>query len=99
MKELDKKAVVWKIVTLASGTAAGLVTERVLVVVWDKAFSRIAPTNIADRRTSWAAALSWAVATGVGVGVARLVANRSAAAVWEAATDEVPPGMQTGSAS
>ena len=36
-------------------------------------------------------ALSWAIATGVGVGVTRLLAIRTAAVVWEAATDEPPP--------
>jgi hypothetical protein len=36
-------------------------------------------------------ALSWAVATGVGVGVARLLAIRSAAALWEVAVHEPPP--------
>ena len=95
MKDLDKKAVAWKVLTLVCGTAAGLATDRVLAVVWEKSFSRKAPTNTADRRTSWPTALSWAVATGVGVGVARLVANRSAAVVWEAAMDEAPPGLST----
>jgi hypothetical protein len=36
-------------------------------------------------------AVSWAVASGVGVGVARLVAIRAAAGVWEAAVHEPPP--------
>jgi hypothetical protein len=97
MKDLDKKAVAWKIITLVCGTATGLATDRVLALVWEKSFSREAPTNPADRRTSWPAALSWAVATGVGVGVARVVANRSAAAVWEVAINEAPPGVLTDS--
>jgi hypothetical protein len=36
--------------------------------------------------------VSWAVATGAGVGVARIVAIRSAARVWEATVHEPPPG-------
>ena len=44
-----------------------------------------------DRRSAWVDALSWAVATGFGVGVARLLAVRTAAAVWEAAVHEQLP--------
>ncbi len=99
MSGLDRRAVAWKFLTLACGTAAGLAADRVLTAVWERCASRDAPTNPADRSTSWPTALSWAVATGVGVGVARLVANRAAAAVWEVATDEAPPGMTTDSHS
>ena len=45
----------------------------------------------ADRHSSWADALSWAVTTGVGAGVARLLAIRTAAVMWESTTNEVPP--------
>jgi hypothetical protein len=87
------KALLWKVVTLACGTAAGLATERVLVIVFERSLGRAAPRDPADRRTPWPEAVSWAAATGVGVGVARAIASRSAAAVWEAATDETPPGV------
>ena len=49
------------------------------------------PPLPADRHSSWADALSWAIASGVGVGVARLLAIRTAAVVWEATTHEPPP--------
>jgi hypothetical protein len=45
----------------------------------------------ADRRSPLLDAMSWAVATGVGVGLARLLAIRAAAGVWEAAVHEPPP--------
>ncbi len=95
MSDLDRRALAWKVLTLVCGAAAGLAADRVLTAVWETWSSREAPTNPADRSTSWSAALSWAVASGVGVGVARLVAKRSAAAVWEVALDEAPPGMST----
>lgn len=93
------KSLGWNIVTLAVGTAAAIATRHVVTLAWEKASGQHAPTNPADARTSWPAALSWAVATGVAVGVARVVANRGAAAVWEAAIDEAPPGMQSAGAS
>jgi hypothetical protein len=81
----------WKAVTLGVGALAGLTTQRVLEVVWRAVRGSTPPKVTADRRSSWPDALSWAVATGVGVGVARLLAVRTAAAVWEAAAHEPPP--------
>jgi len=83
----------WKGVTVGVGALTGLVTQRALEVIWKALRGSTPPTVAADRRSSWADALSWAVATGVGVGVARLLALRSAAALWEAAVHEPPPEL------
>lgn len=81
----------WKAVTLSLGALAAFTTQRVLEVIWKALRGSTPPKVPADRRSSWLSALSWAVATGVGVGVARLLAVRAAAAVWEAAAHEPPP--------
>jgi Protein of unknown function (DUF4235) len=81
----------WKAVTIALGTLAGVATQRVLEVPWKALRGSTPPKVQADRRSSWAEALSWAVATGVGVGLARLVAVRTAATVWDATVHEPPP--------
>jgi len=81
----------WKAVTVGLGALAGITTQRVLGVIWKALRGSTPPKVPADRRSSWVDALSWAVATGVGVGVARLLAVRTAAAVWEAAVHEPPP--------
>jgi hypothetical protein len=81
----------WKAITLGSGALAGLVATRVLEAAW-KGVRGATPVPLpADRRSPWTDALSWAAATGVGAGVARLVAIRTAAHVWEATTHERPP--------
>jgi Protein of unknown function (DUF4235) len=85
------KKYAWKAITLGLGALTGLVTQRFLEVIWKALRGSTPPKVPADRRSSWADALSWAVATGVGVGVARLLAVRSAAALWEAAVHEPPP--------
>jgi Protein of unknown function (DUF4235) len=95
MKDDARRTVAWKLLSLAFGAAAGLATDRVLTAAWATWSSEEPPTNPVERSTSWLTALSWAMATGVAVGVARLLANRSAAAVWEVALDEAPPGMST----
>ena len=87
----ESKRFGWKVIAYGSGALAALVTQRLLETVW-KALRHAAPPPMpADRRSSWTDALSWAIATGVGVGVARLLAIRAAAVVWEATTHEPPP--------
>jgi hypothetical protein len=71
----------WKAVTVGLGALTGLPTQRLLEVIWKALRGSTAPKLPADRRSSWVDALRWAVATGVGTGVARLLAIRSAAAV------------------
>ena len=87
----------WKVVSTASGLVAALLVRRLLGLVW----ARVSPTghepplNPADRRIGWGEALAWAVASGAGVGAARVVSDRVAAKGWELATGEPPPGMLT----
>ncbi len=81
----------WKVVTVGLGATAAFVTQRALEVVWKALRGSTPPKVAADRDSSWVDALSWAAATGVGVGVARLLAVRTAATVWEATVHEPPP--------
>jgi hypothetical protein len=81
----------WKATSYGLGALAGLVSHRALEAIWKRLRHTSQPPMPADRRSSWVEALSWAVATGVGMGVSRLLAIRTAAVVWEAATHEVPP--------
>jgi hypothetical protein len=86
----ERKKLGWKAVSYGAGALAGFATQRVLEGVW-RGSRHASPPVPADRDSSWIEALSWAVATGVGIGVTRLLAIRTAAVVWEAATHEPPP--------
>jgi hypothetical protein len=90
----DTKALSWKALSIGAGAIAALATRRALVSLWNQFASVPAPEQVADRQTPWPPALGWAVATGVGVSVMNLVAQRSAATVWEAATHKTPPPLQ-----
>jgi len=87
----DSRTMGWKAVSVAAGTLAALTTRRTIAMLWNQLADTPAPEHPADRRVAWVPALSWAIATGVGVGVMNLIAQRSAATVWEAATHERPP--------
>jgi len=90
----DSKALGWKAVSFGAGAVAALVTRRAIAMLWNQLAEVPAPRQVADRRIPWLPALSWSIATGVGVSVMNLVAQRSAATVWEAATHEAPPALQ-----
>jgi hypothetical protein len=89
--------IAWRVLSSATGVLVGVVIRFVLNRLW----KMFAPSdhdpalNPADRRTSWAEAMIWSVAAGVGVGVARVVGERLTAEVWEMATGEPPPGVET----
>lgn len=84
----------WKVVGTGSAIVAGLMVRKVVIGVWTKTRHSDPPSNPAARGTSWGDALGWTVATGIAVAVARLVATRGAAAVWEKATGNLPPGLE-----
>ncbi|MGH9235872.1 MAG: DUF4235 domain-containing protein [Acidimicrobiales bacterium] len=86
----NKKRLVWQGISAAAAALAVVVTRRVLGTVWRQVRGE-PPPDPADRKVSWAAALTWAMAMGVGIAVARVVAVRLSAEVWEAATHEAPP--------
>jgi hypothetical protein len=89
----NSKTFDWKAVSLGAGALAGLVTQRLLEAVWTRLRHTSSPPMPADRRSPWVEALSWAAATGVAAGVARLLAVRTAAVAWEVVTHEPPPDV------
>lgn len=87
----------WKVVSTASGILGGIATRKVMQSLWRSIGpgDHEPPLNPADRRIDWTEALEWAVASGVGVAIGRLVSQRAAAAGWESATGSAPPGVAT----
>lgn len=87
----------WKAVSSLAGVAGAVATRKLTGAVWSALSSSDAdpPLNPADRRISWGEAVQWAIAAGVGASLGRLVSQRFAAAGWEAATGEPPPGVKT----
>jgi hypothetical protein len=84
----------WKLVGGVSAVLAGIAARQAIEKVWVFAMKSDPPKNPEDPDTTWPEAIGWAVLSGVGVGVARLVAMRKAAETWKRATGELPPGLQ-----
>lgn len=90
-----RERVGWKVVSQGSAILGAIVTRKVLHALWPGESELGPPFNPADRRVDWSTAVQWAIAAGVGVGLARVVSQRGAAAGWEAATGSSPPGLRT----
>jgi Protein of unknown function (DUF4235) len=93
-KATTQDKLMWRVVGAASGIAAAAATRALLTRAWRAGKHHDPPANPASASTSWPDALLWAVATGIALGVARLVAVRGAAAGWRKATGALPPGLE-----
>lgn len=85
----------WKLVGGVAGAVAGAATRRLLRAGWRRTRGGDPPTNPASPSTRWSEAIGWALASGVAMGVTRLVSQRGAAGAWKAATGRYPKGLET----
>lgn len=83
-----------KLVGIGTGLAVRKLSEKGLNKVWLKTKHSEPPADPASPGTPWAEALSYAVASGVAIGVARLVATRGAATAKMKLTGKAPEGME-----
>jgi hypothetical protein len=72
---------VWNIYATAVGTLTAVVAAKAVSKAWELATGD-APPEPNDPEVPLRQALTWAVASGVGVGLAQLMMNRFAAAGW-----------------
>lgn len=85
---------VWKLAATGAAVVASIAVRNALMAAWRTVMKNEPPNNPADPATNWGEAIAWTAATGLVVGVARMVASRGAAAGWQKATGNLPPGLQ-----
>ena len=90
----DKDELLWKALATGASILAAVAARNIATAGWKRSAGGDPPTNPADPATSWGEALGWTVLVGVIAGVARLVARRSAAEVWQSVQGDLPPGLQ-----
>lgn len=86
--------VVYKVVGIGAGVLSAKVARSALDKGWAKTKGGEPPRNPAVPGTTWSEALTWAVASGVAVAVARLIATKGVASTWVKATGSLPPGVE-----
>lgn len=85
----------WKIFATVVGIVSAITARRVLNQYWSKR-KGAKPGNTANDDTAWRDAVLFAAMSGVGVGLARIVADRAAAEVWRTVKGTYPPGIKRG---
>jgi hypothetical protein len=79
---------IWKIYTAILVAVIAIVARQLLTLAWRTVTGSKPPSSPADPKTPVASAVSWVLASGIGVGVARLFAQRFAARQQLDATGE-----------
>jgi hypothetical protein len=90
-KSTPMQRYLWHGVASLSGMAATLAVRRIGAALWRSGRHEDPPTHPAARNVSMQDALLWAMSVAVGAAVARVVAERTAATAWKAATGVEPP--------
>jgi hypothetical protein len=83
--------ILWKVAAGGAAVVAGLAVRKALAAAWLHTQHREPPEDIAEPGTGWGEAAAWTVATAVGMGLAKLIATRGAAAGWRRAMGAPPP--------
>ncbi|HEY8454974.1 MAG TPA: DUF4235 domain-containing protein [Actinopolymorphaceae bacterium] len=91
---LDGSKVGWLIVRSASTLVAVAATKKVIDVGWRFVTGEDPPKEPEDPDLTWKQAVSWTLASGIGIAVARLLAGRQAARMWRKWTGQLPPGIR-----
>jgi hypothetical protein len=81
----------WTVVAAASGAFAALASRQLLRRGWTAWRKEPPPRNPESPDVSWRDAVLWAAASGLVIGVGRLVAKRGAAVGWKKLTGRKPP--------
>jgi hypothetical protein len=84
---------VWWVESTVTGVLGGMIAERLVRAIY-RIVRKRSPNSVFDpdnQQFSWPVFLLWAVAGGVGLGIAKVVSNRIATLGWELATGTEPP--------
>lgn len=81
----------WMGVAAGAAMLGGVVVRQGLDQAWKLATHEDPPLDPTSRDVAWRDAIIWTVATGVMVGLGRLIARRGAATAWERFMGEAPP--------
>jgi len=82
------------VMALAATTDATIAARKALTTTWKVTTGKQPPQNPAHPDVSLAEAASWAMVSGVAVGLARMFASRKAADYYRRSTGHLPPNLE-----
>lgn len=90
----DKPSKAWKLFGTVSAISAGVATKKMLEMAWKTATGHAPPANPEHPDVQWWEAISFAIASGAAIGVARMLTARKAAEYYRKSTGRLPAGMK-----
>jgi len=84
----------WSAFAVLSTLVATVVARKAMTASWKVATGKEPPANPAHPDVSMAEAVAWATASGVAVGLARMLASRKAADYYRRSTGHLPPNLE-----
>lgn len=81
----------WTLVAGVAGTLGAFAVRSGLETAWKVTVGADPPKNPASREVPWRHAILWTVATGVLIGLGRMLAERAAAGAWDRYQGKQPP--------
>ncbi|MDQ4008552.1 MAG: DUF4235 domain-containing protein [Actinomycetota bacterium] len=89
-----KPSKAFKIFGTVSAISAGVATKKLLEIAWKTATGKAPPANPEHPDVQWYEAVSFAIASGAAIGVARMLTARKAAEYYRKSTGHLPAGMK-----
>jgi hypothetical protein len=84
----------WSAFALLATLGASMVARKAMTTSWKVATGKEQPQNPAHHDVSIGEAVAWASASGVAVGLARMLASRKAADYYRRSTGHLPPNLE-----
>ena len=79
---------------LAATIGATMAARKAMTATWKLSTGKQPPSNPEHPDVSMAEAIAWATASGVAVGLARMLASRKAADYYRRSTGHLPPNLE-----
>ncbi|HEU5034118.1 MAG TPA: DUF4235 domain-containing protein [Mycobacteriales bacterium] len=84
----------YKLMALLASLLGAMAARKTMTFAWKAVSGKEPPANPEHPEVSWGEAVSWALASGAAVGLARLVAQKRVATTWHRSTGSLPPGLE-----
>jgi hypothetical protein len=84
----------WTLFGLAATLGATMAARKAMTATWKLSTGKQPPSNPEHPDVSMAEAIAWAAASGVAVGLARMLATRKAADYYRRSTGHLPANLQ-----